>query len=118
MAAQQAPRRKLDRPADKAKSFAAAAGAAALDAQPNPFPNFGPQLVEAHNANAAASQTAVVTLEDASTFNVVLSPGETRAIPVPVKALTGSSGADVSFNCYWWIAAGPDDFQYSPTINP
>lgn len=113
-----APRHSLERTADKAKSFAAGAGAAALDAQPNPFPNFGPQLVEAHNANAAANQSAVVTLEDNSTFTVVLAPGETRFIGVPVKALTGSSGADVSFNCYWWIGAGPNDFSYFPTINP
>lgn len=115
---QQAPRRKIDRPADKAKSFAAGVGAVALDAQAGPFPNFGPQYTEAHNNNNAATQSAVFTLEDGTTLTVVVGPNETRRVHVPVKALSASSGADISFVCYWWVAAGPDDFNYLATINP
>lgn len=108
---------KQDRPADNARSFAAGVGAVDLTAITK-LPNFGPQMTEVHNANAAASQSAVLTLDDNTTFTVVLAPNETRVIRTGVKALQ-ASGADVSFACYWWIAPGDSgEWQYSATINP
>lgn len=106
-----------NRSSDKAKSFAAGFGATNLTTLTGGFPNHGPQYSEAHNANAASTQNAVVTLEDSTTFTLVLAPGETRPIPVPITALQ-VSGADVSLACYWWLRSMKGDDATLPTLNP
>lgn len=106
-----------NRSADLAKSFAAGLGAIDLTAVTK-FPTFGPQLVEVHNANAAASQNALLTLEDNTTLTVVLAPNESRYVRVAVKAFQ-VSGADVSAIGYWWNGPGSStDFQYQVNYNP
>ncbi len=105
-----------NRSADKAKSFAAGFGATNLTTVTGQFPNYGPQYSEAHNANAAANQNAVLTLQDGTTLTVVLAPGETRPVPVPLSALQ-VSGADISLVCYWWAFPSKNDEQRLPTLN-
>lgn len=105
-----------NRSADKAKSFAAGFGATNLTTVTGQFPNHGPQYSEAHNANSAANQSLLGTLEDGTTFTIVLAPGETRPVPVTLAALQ-VSGADISVACYWWLRSMKMDDAVLPTLN-
>jgi hypothetical protein len=114
---QAAPRYYQDRPADQGKSFADAAIATTTSLQTiSKFPPFGAQLVELHCAGTAGAVT--VTLEDDTDFVVELNVGETRPVPLPVKAFKSRTGTGMSANCYWWSSPGLKDPQYLIPRNP
>jgi hypothetical protein len=101
--AQQAPKYRTDRSADKAKSFTSVQVAAVttLDNVAGKFPPFPPQVTKFHNSGAAGSVT--VTLEDGTDFIIELAAGETTREEIPIKAFKSVTTATVTARCFWWF---------------
>ena len=63
-------------------------------------PAHAPQLVDIKNEGAAAA-TAVLLMQDGSTFTKVLTPGQEYPVESPVDSLMDTSDADVSAVAHW-----------------
>lgn len=115
--AEQAPKYRTDRSADKAKSFTSVQVAAVttLDNIAGKFPPFPPQVTVFHNSGAAGSVT--VTLEDGSDYVIELAGGETVRETIPIKAFKSVTTATVTARCLWWFIGQLDEPQRSYVLS-
>jgi hypothetical protein len=114
----QAPKLRMDRAADKARSFAVAFGDTLLDnLATGSMPQFCPQRVEFHNGTTA-NETANMILEDGSAFSIVIAAGATEPVLMPVKQILATSGDNISVRAYWWDMPQLDEPQRTVSRGP
>lgn len=64
------------------------------------YPAHAPQLVDIKNEGSAAA-TAVLTMQNGTTFTKVLAAGQEYPVESPVDSLMATSDADVSAVAHW-----------------
>lgn len=68
------------------------------------YPQSCPTYGRIHNANAG-TQTVVLIDENGRTLNMVLSPGQSEWVPIPISQIGVGNSADIS-GVFFWARSG------------